>query len=513
MRYVLSAALVAGWLTGPAPALAQTGAEGCEPLAKLALPEARVTRAAVVEAGAFVPPAAGATGGGGTAVYKTLPAFCRVEATLTPSSDSDIKVEVWLPVSGWNRRLQAVGNGGWSGSVGYAGLARAVARGYAAASTDTGHQGDRASFALGHPEKLVDFGGRAVHLMTVHAKSIVSAYYGDPAKYAYWNGCSSGGKQGLKEAQRYPADFDGIIAGAPANNWIHQKAAVVAVNTYVHRDPESNIPESKYPMIHDAVLAACDLLDGVKDGVLENPRRCAFDPKVLECKAGDAPTCLTPKQVEAARKILAPVKNPRTGAEIFPGLTLGTELSWGVQAGPEPRTVAYDLWAYFVFKNLGWNYLTLDLDRDVALADKMDAEGPQMAAVDPDLGPFFGRGGKLLMYHGWADPNIVATNSVNYYGSVASALGGVENTKDSMRLFMVPGMAHCNGGDGPNTFDMVTALEQWVEQGRTPARIVASKLVDGKPVRTRPLCPYPQVAVYKGTGSTDDEANFVCKAQ
>jgi feruloyl esterase len=372
---------------------AQATSGSCEALAKLAIPEGKIMLAELIAAGTFVQPRTDEAPSSRASVFRDVPAFCRVAATLTPTTDSEIRVEVWMPASSWNGKFQAVGNGGWSGSISYPALGRAVARGYASASTDTGHQGGTASFAIGHPEKLIDFGYRAVHLMTIQAKALIGSYYGTAPKYSYWNGCSSGGKQGLKEAQRFPQDFDGIIAGAPANNWIRQKAAVVNVNIAVHKDPESYIPPAKYPIIHRAVLAACDALDGVKDGLIESPLACNFDPKVLECKeGGDAPDCLTPKQVVAAQTIYAAAKNPRTGEEIFPGLTRGSELSWDVQAGPEPRGVAYDLWAFVVFQDPKWNYMTLDLDRDVAKAEAMDAAGPMMAATDPNLTPFFGRG-------------------------------------------------------------------------------------------------------------------------
>ncbi|MCX6630702.1 MAG: tannase/feruloyl esterase family alpha/beta hydrolase, partial [Candidatus Solibacter sp.] len=396
----------------PATLFGQAAAGSCEKLAVLALPNTTIASSQLVASGEFVSPREGTANQAAqnAQLFKALPAFCRVAATLKPSSDSDIKIEVWLPAAGWNGRFQAVGNGGWSGAIGYPALARAVARGYAAASTDTGHSGERASFAMGHPEKLIDFGWRAVHEMVVKGKAITAAFYGDGPKYSYWNGCSSGGKQGLKEAQKFPNDFDGIIAGAPANNWVHQKAAVIAVSQTVHKDPAADIPASKYPLIHKAALDACDALDGVKDGIIENPAVCRFDPIVLQCKNGDASDCLTAPQVASARRIYGPAKNPRTGEEIFPGLLPGSELAWAVQAGPEPRTVAVDLYMYVIFKDPKWDYMTLDLDKDVAYADKV--EGGLMAATDPNLKPFFSHNGKLLMYHGWADPNIVPTNSV-----------------------------------------------------------------------------------------------------
>ena len=465
-----------------------------------------MTVAQVVPAGAFSPPRGASTNAQNVAQYESLPEFCRVAATIRPSDDSEIGIEVWLPAAGWNGRFQAVGNGGWSGAIGYPALGRALARGYAAAGTDTGHKGDRASFAMGHPEKLTDFAWRAVHEMAVQGKAITTGYFGDGPKYSYWNGCSSGGKQGLKEVQRFPDDFDGAIVGAPANNWVHQKASVIAVSQAVHKDAASYIPPEKYPAIHRAALDACDGLDGVKDGIIENPAACRFDPGVLECKGEDSATCLTRPQVVAARKILSPTRNPRTGQEIFPGLAPGTELAWAVQAGPEPRTVAVDLWMYVVFQDPKWDYMTLDLDRDVARGDQVDSG--RMAATDPNLKPFVAHGGKLLMYHGWSDPNIVPFNSINYYRSALE----VTKAPDAMRLFMVPGMGHCGGGEGPNNFDMVSAIEQWVEQGRAPQRIIASRIEGGKVVRTRPLCPYPQTAQYSGSGSTDEAANFVCKA-
>jgi len=299
--FVSTAALA---LLTPA-AFAQDGR--CERLARLSLPTTQITSAETVAAGAFVPPGlpAGAPAIPAAAV-RNLPAFCRVAATLTPTSDSDVKIEVWLPASGWNGKFQGVGNGGWSGAIVYFALAAALRDGYATASTDTGHSGGSGSFALGHPEKLIDFGYRAVHEMTLKAKSIVKAYYGEAPRLSYWNGCSSGGKQGLKEAQRFPEDYDGIIAGAPANNWTHLEAQQIWIAQAVHRDEASFIPASKYPLIHRAVIHACDALDGVIDGLLENPAACRFDPSVLQCKAGDEPTCLTAAQVDSARKIYSP---------------------------------------------------------------------------------------------------------------------------------------------------------------------------------------------------------------
>jgi feruloyl esterase len=367
--------------------------------------------------------------------------------------------------------------------------------------------GGSASFALGHPEKLTDFAYRAVHEMTVTSKAIIANFYGRGPRYSYWNGCSTGGRQGLKEAQRFPADFDGIIAGAPANYQTHLHVWSIAVAQAVHKEPGSYIPPEKYPAIHKAVLEACDTLDGLKDGLIQDPTRCHFGPKVLQCEGGDGPTCLTAPQVEAVRKIYAPLKNSRTGEEIFPGMEPGSELGWAALAGPGAAAVATDTFTYIVYKDPNWDWRTMNPDTDTALADKID--NGLINATDPNLERFFSHKGKLIMYHGWNDQLIAPGNSVNYYNSVG---GPGLRPADSIRLFMVPGMAHCGGGEGPNTFDMVSALEQWVEHGQAPEQIVASHIQNGTVDRTRPLCPYPQVALYNGTGSIDKAANFTCAA-
>jgi feruloyl esterase len=478
-------------------------AASCESLASLALPDATITSAQIVPAGQFSQP--GAPGKGKAAsVYKDLPEFCRVAATLKPSGDSDIKVEFWLPTSNWNRKLQSVGNGGWAGVISYSAMAEAVKAGYASASTDTGHVGGSGSFALDHPEKLIDFSWRSEHEMTLKAKAIVQAFYGSAPRLSYWNGCSTGGRQGLKEAQKFPDDYDGIITGAPAN----RTALSLWVAFAVLKDPASYIPASKYPVIHQAVLDACDLRDGVKDGLIEDPSRCKFDPKVLLCKNGDGPSCLTAPQVEAAKKIYSAGVNPRTGQELFPSLAPGSELNWGIQAaGPDPSANIFDHFKYVVFKNPAWDWKTFDFDKGVALAEQ--PENAVMNATDPNLKPFFAHNGKLLIYHGWADSNVAPLNTIKYYKSVMDTLGS--GSKNSVRLFMEPGMGHCGGGEGPSVFDKVGPLEKWVEQGKAPEKIIASHSTSGQVDRTRPLCPYPQVAKYKGSGSIDEASNFACQ--
>ena len=487
---------------------ARAGATSCDGLMKLTLQQATVTAAAIVPAGAFTAP-----GGGGNAQNAArlaqLPAFCRVAATLRPSADSDIKIEVWMPASGWNGKFEAVGNGGWAGTISYPAMAQALARGYATSSTDTGHSTPGGSFALGHREKVIDYAYRSEHEMTVQAKSIVDAFYGSAPTRSYFNGCSTGGRQALTEATRCPADFDGIIAGAAANPKTHLDTWRIWMGLETLKDPGARIPREKLPAIHQQVLAACDTLDGLKDGLLSDPRACHFDPQVMACKAGDDVSCLTPKQVQSVRTILGPFKSPATGQEIFGTYQPGTELAWGLLiGGPDPYETALDQFRYMVFDNPKWDWRTFDVDRDLAKADEK-LKG-LLTAIDPkSLDPFFARGGKLLTYQGWSDQDISPLASVNFYTSVQSTMGTAASR--SMTLFMVPGMGHCGGGEGPNTFDMMPSLEQWVEKGQAPARVEASHSTAGKVDRTRPLCPYPQVAHYKGSGSIDVADSFVCQ--
>ena len=309
---VLAAAVIVGRVSAAA---------SCDTLAKLTLTNTTITSAQMMPAGPFTPPGR-APGSIGAARLDDLPAFCRVAATLTPSADSNIKIEVWMPATAWNGRFQGVGNGGWSGALSYGPPGAALRRGYAAASTDTGHSGGSGRFALGHPEKLTDFGYRAVHEMTVQSKAIVAAFYGAGPRHSYWTGCSSGGKQGLKEAQRFPADYDGIVAGAPANFWTHLMIGTIWIGQATLKDATAYIPRDKYPVIHKAALAACDATDGVHDGLIEDPTRCRFDPGALLCTNGDGQACLTAAQVEAARKIYAGATNPRSHRISAPALRI-----------------------------------------------------------------------------------------------------------------------------------------------------------------------------------------------
>ena len=490
-----------------APGVAPLGAaSSCESLASLALPGTTITLAEAVPAGGFTQPG-GAGAGRQTSPARTLPAFCRVAATLAPSSDSEIKMELWMPASSWNGKFQAVGNGAFSGTISYPAMITALARGYATSSTDTGHTGPGASFAPGHPEKVIDFAWRAIHEMTVTSKKIVAAYYDAGPRFSYFNGCSAGGRQALKAAQRFPADFDGIIAGAPGLDWTGRAAQAVRHAKRLETAESARLGQPQREFLHQAVVEACDLMDGVKDGLIENPARCRFDPGVLQCKGSDQGSCLTAEQVETARLMYSAFTNPKTRRSVA-GLAPGSELGWSdLGWTASARATGLDQFRFVVFGDPSWTVQKFDLEADIVRAEDTDSG---INALDPNLKPFLDRNGKLIQYHGWNDPQISPFSSIQYYERVVETLGA-EKVGSGHRLFMAPGMGHCSGGEGPDTFDKIAALEQWVEQGRAPDQIVASRAPKGIVDRTRPLCPYPQVATYTGTGSTDDAANFVCR--
>ena len=496
MRQVILALVIAL----PGSAYAAT----CDSLKSLSLPLAAVDSVQLVAAGTFQQPG-GRAGRGGNA-FADLPAFCRVALTAKPSTDSDIKIEVWLPADNWNNKYQAVGNGAWNGAIGYAAMADALRRGYATSSTDTGHAGGSASFAMNHPEKAIDFAYRSEHEMVLKSKALIDAFYGSAPKYSYWNGCSAGGRQALMEAQRFPADFDGIIAGSPGSDWAGRSAQAVRINQILESDAAKLTP-THVQALHTAVVAACDANDGLKDGLISKPESCKFDPKTIQCKNGDAPDCLSAAQVETVKAIYSPLK---VGGRETAGLAYGSELNWtDLGWSVSARATGLDHYRYLVYNDPEWTIAKFNPATDPAKLD----EGPsgQMNALNPDLKAFFARGGKLLTYHGWADPQISGLNATTYYEQVVKAAGGAGKISGNYRLFMAPGMAHCGGGEGPNDFDKIGTLEQWVEKGTAPSMIVASHSKGGAVDRTRPLCPYPQVATYKGTGSIDEASNFVCK--
>ena len=532
--WLLVAGLLAAWFLLAASAICFS--QDCPKLIGTKIPGATITMAETFAAGTFLAPPSPFPVADQSAFYKGLPAFCRVVAEAKPTADSDIRIEVWMPIAGWNGKLQAMGNGGFAGLIDDRQLGAAMSRGYAATATDTGHAGSPldANWALGHPEKVVDFGHRGIHEMTRVAKEAVHAFYGKPVQRSYFAGCSDGGREGLMEAQRYPADYDGILAGAPANYWTALLSTAASDTQALTLDPASFIPPSKIPTISAAVLAACDELDGVRDGILNDPRQCRFDPATIQCKAGqDSDNCLTAAQAAALKKIYAGPHDAQ-GREVFPGFLPGAEngqAGWGLWIlGPAPAKslmAAFGI-GYFsnmVYEKSGWDYKTFTLEAGLKFAEEKTASA--LNATDAGLKPFKARGGKLILYHGWDDPAIPAINTVNYYQSVIAKMG--QRDADSfVRLYMVPGMQHCDNGPGPDSFGQVgkltfddpqhsinAALERRVEKGAAPSTIITSKYAaddEGHPTMTRPLCAYPEAARYKGSGDTNDAASFVCDA-
>ena len=504
----------------------------CEDLAKLNLPNVTIAKAQAEAAGKFAGPRHPFTGADLTSFYKTLPGFCRVVAKAHPSSDSDITIEVWMPLENWNGKLQGLANGGFAGAINYLELGASLQHGYVATGTDTGHTGSPidAGWALGHPEKIIDFGYRGIHEMTRVAKLVIPQFYGSGPKRSYFAGCSDGGREALMEAQRYPEDYDGILAGAPANYWTGLLSLGVVDTQAVTATPASFIPPAKIATIGKAVIAACDKLDGVADGVLNDPRQCHFDPSAIQCKGDtDSGECLTGGQVAALKKIYAGIQDAG-GHTIFPGYLPGAEEGQGGWAlwitGPAP---AKSLMAYFglgyyanmVYDQKDWDYKSFSVDSGLKAANQKTAEA--LNATNPDLSAFRSRGGKLILYHGWNDPAIPALNTVNYYQNVIAKMG--RQAADSFtRLYMVPGMQHCGGGPGPEDFgealdatandpqhNIRITLENWVEKGTAPSSFVVSKAASGSsPEITRPLCPYPQAAKYKGVGDPNKAENFTC---
>jgi feruloyl esterase len=493
----------------------------CADLATLDLPDTTITVAAIAPSGSTPVPAQAFDGMSGPLAQS----ICRVAGVIKPTPVSNIQFEVWMPVSGWNGKFNGVGGAGLSGFIAYGDMQKALARNYATASTDAGHEAFLldGSWMQGHPELVKDFAIRAHHVTAVAAKAIVKRYYGEPARHAYFTGCSNGGEEGLSEAQRFPQDYDGIVAGAPANYPTHMWPGEVYPAWLAQANPQGMI--SKLALIQSAAIAACDKLDGLEDGLIDDPRKCHFDPAAIQCSGADGPNCLTKDEVDWTRKIHAGLHNPGTGKSFWPGYEQGSELGWDghiVQTIDPP--LAY--FRYLIYGDANWNFPSFDFNSETDFAVILAADktyAPVLDAINPDISGFRARRGKLILYHGWADQNIGPRNTVSYYESVVNSVrnarhhrdaeDAIEETKSFARLFMAPGMQHCGGGYGPNTFDALGALEKWVESGKAPDQIVASHANSSGTVdRTRPLCPYPQKAVYRGHGSIDDAANFACGA-
>lgn len=515
-------------------------ASACDDLKALSLPDTKIDSTATTAAGPY------RDGSKYWSLADQLPEHCRVQATIRPSHDSDIKFEVWLPVAAaWNGKLHAGGNGGFAGSINYqSGLAAAVQRGYVGVSTDTGHVGkdDDASWANAHPEKVIDYGHRAVHLATVNAKAILQAYYGKAARRSYFISCSNGGRQALMTAQRYPDDFDGIIAGAPANDWTGLMLSFIW-NAQALLKPGAYIPASLAPTIQAGVNAQCDALDGVSDGVVSAPQACNFKPERLLCAPGQSEQCLTAPQVETLRAIY---QGPRTakGVQLFPGFDPGAEagfpvpgIGWdgwmfGSAAGDSNQgRMATSFMRSMITGNEHWQLTDFDFERDPPLL--LEKVGPVLNATDPDLRAFARRGGKLILFHGWADAAIPPRNSIKYFESIGERMGEQQRASFA-RLFMVPGMQHCLAGPGPSSFggltaatqplnaavDLSAALEKWVEEGTAPesvrairARDMVRALFDPKQAdveRSGVICAYPKQAKWNGTGNPADASSYAC---
>ena len=538
-RLVLVGAAVGFGLTAQTAAAQQS----CESLTGLKLPYATITAAAMIPEGPL------ATGAAIVTPPQIVPARCEVSGVIRPTPDSEIKFALWMPPGPtWNGKYRQEGNGGWAGSVPYGSFIDPLERGFAVAGTDDGHEGGTAAWAIGHPEKLIDFGWRAIHETAISSKAIVRAFYGRDPALNYFHGCSDGGREALMMAQRFPEEFDGIIAGAPANNWSHLFTSFVWNRQVLTETPDSHIRPAKLPAIQKASVAACDHLDGVKNGLIEDPRACTFDPGVLTCTTVDSDECLTRPQVEALRRIYAGPTIPRTGEQVFPGLPPGTEATggggggwstWMMRADPDVPTqfrFGDNYYAEAVFENPKWDYRTLDLERDLKFGEAK--VGRHLDSTNPDLRSFRAAGGKLIQYHGWGDAAIAPGSSIDYYEAVRSFMTKYPDARsknasapieDFYRLFMVPGMGHCFDGAGPNRFgnnrrpagpdtaldperDVFAALERWVEQGVAPEQLIGSGTVLGDETTpmTHPICTYPNVARYKGTGDINDATRYAC---
>jgi feruloyl esterase len=527
--------------------LAATAAKGadCGKLAGFELPGAKISGAQAVAGGVFNEDTAVGRAG---RTYKDLPPFCRVRGVATPVPGSEIEFEVWLPQQGWNGRLHMVGNGAYSSNIYYAQMASRLRSSDVAVATNTGHKGSDLSFAIGHPERIDDFAHRAVHESVVAAKAITKAYYGADVRHSYFSGCSTGGYQALSEVQRYPEDFNGVIAGDPGNNRSRLNLAFLW-NFLANHPPGDNaspvLDVSKLLLINQAVIRSCDSADGVTDGVINDPRRCHFKLQSLQCTHGEGADCLTAAQVAAAEKIYRGPRDARSGAQIYPGYPFGSE---GVMSGPgdrHPGWSAYwasedglepdraDFFRYWVFHQPDWDWWKFDWGADVEAVTRRIGV---INATSTDLSRFKTAGGKLLMFMGWQDPVGAPAEAINYYEAVEthsaarSAAARRTDTQTFLRLYMVPGMAHCAGGPGATSFstatrdseppvsdakhDMARALEDWVEQGTAPDELIATHFENaGGAGRTiafqRPLCVYPKVARYNG-GPASSASSFSC---
>ena len=475
----------------------------CEGLRTLHVEATRVLTASFLPGGELQQP------GSGTSKRPTLqlPAHCAIRTAVATSSDSAVTSEIWLPApDAWNGKLLATGNGGYSSALSLPEMADGLQRGYAVAGSDTGHQGDSLEFGVGHEERIRDWAYRSTHALALQAKALVTAFYGKAATHAYFAGCSTGGQQALSEAQRFPDDFDGIVAGDPGNSRILLNADFVASWQLTHPIAGDAFPSSKLPLITHAAIAACNRQDGLEEPYISDPTKCSFDPGTLACaSATESAACLTPGEVTMVRQLYAGPVHDSAGKPLFAGWPRGSESGWGSYLVSPRKPSRLEFWTSWVL-----NPATLDLNAFDASAVIAAARAklPFVEAFDPDLRAFQRRGGKLLVYHGWADPVVPPESTTTYYRQVERILG--QSTGASLRLFMVPGMGHCGGGPGATVFDPVAALDTWVRSGVPPSSIMATHQGEGGPAFQRRLCPFPQVARWNGEGDGTKASSFKC---
>lgn len=487
----------------------------CAALGDREFPNTRIASAETVAAGTFTPPTQG-FGRSGTD-YSTLPEFCRIIGSIHPTSDSDIGFELWLPAENWNGRFIQTGNGGVAGSIVHGSMAGPLRRGYAVANTDTGHVSggnDIWGWAVGHTSKLTDYAWRAVHELTTTGKAITATRYGTDPEKSYFVGCSTGGRQGLMEAQRFPEDYDAIIAGAPAANWAPLMALSVLIQTNLG---PGKLDPTKLRLLKEGAIAACDALDGVEDRVISSIRQCDFDPASLQCQGNTTVQCLAPREVDAARTIYAGVVGD-DGTQWFPGTGPGSELLWAPYATPQ-FSLGTGYFRDILLKDADWRPESFNADSLMPLAMEGSAE---LMAMDPDISAYLDNGGKLITYHGTTDGLISYDNTVNYVDAMIETLGE-SAVEEAVRFYLVPGMDHCAGGEGAHAIDWLGAMEQWVEQGQAPGTltgihpapapaILGTENRENTPGEfTRPICKYPEVAVYQGTGDVWDASSFSCR--
>jgi len=495
----LAAALLLFGLAGPT--FAQSG--DCAALANLHIPDVRITKAETIPGGTnwALPPSPFNLFLGPNAT--TDARFCRVVGVI----EREIGFEIWLPPQ-WNQRYLGVGNGGYTGAINYPALIGGVTRGFATASTDTGHLTPDGFFDSrwipGHPDRVENFGRRAQHLLAVNAKRIVHAFYGRQPSFSYYDGCSTGGWQGLTEAQQYPNDYDGIVAGAPANNFVRLQTRGFWLDALHRQNPAGDLGPAQVALIDAAALALCDAADGVRDGIAGDPLHCGFDPAALLCRPGQSENCLTQAQVDRAHLVYGPARSAG-GLSLYPGNAYGVPpflaLPPGATQGPLPILLVTE-------GTRNWTPENFDPDRDLpGLETRL---GATLSAWNPDLSAFRAHGGKLVTYHGWVDPLLSPYNSIAYREAVAAGMG--PGTGAFFRLFMIPGVEHCRGGPGTDRFDLLGSVIAWRERGLAPDQVVASGRIAAGGMRTRLLCPYPQVARFNGSGSSDDAANYRCVA-